>query len=111
MSSKATALFRVRHTKNAQNKLDLAHDALATIGAEVLGSGDRLKTQAMEVILETADGLQTISRPMYSDVRPAVTSGTSLLDQIVSEGRLAPRTGRSEIGQGIEPLPPHGHKL
>ena len=188
MSSKATALFRVRHTKNAQNKLDLAHDALATIGAEVqgieaklnmlatrrmtreamgsildrlfpqskdangkpqdstrrnnilgdvlrcyesndrnafpeqrgtaynllnavteytdhmrsarngeraesamFGSGDRLKTQAMEVILETADGLQTVvSRPIYSDVRPAVHSGTSLLDQIVSEGRLAP---------------------
>lgn len=182
MSSKATSLFRVRHTKNAQNRLDSAHDALATIGAEaqgieaklnmlasrkmtreamgsildrlfpqskdangkpqdstrrnnilsdvlrcyesndrnafpeqrgtaynllnavteytdhvrstrngdsgesaMFGSGDRLKTQAMEVIMQTADGLQYVSRP----VNFAPVSHVSLLDQIVEAGVIA----------------------
>ncbi len=181
LSSKATSLFRVRHTANAQTRLDQAHDALATIGAEVqgieqklnmlatrkmtrettvsvlnrlfpqgkdangkpqdstrrnniltdvlrcyesndrnafpeqrgtaynllnavteytdhvrstrngdkgesamFGSGDRLKTQAMEVLCETANGLETISRPMY--VARQIVPGYSLLDQIVAAG-------------------------
>jgi phage/plasmid-like protein (TIGR03299 family) len=181
MSTKATNLFKVRHTVNAQTRLDQAHNALATIGAEVstieqklnmlatrkmtretmvstldrlfpqskdasgkpidstrrnnilsdvlrcyesndsnafpeqrgtaynllnaiteytdhvrstrkddkgesamFGSGDRLKTQAMEVLMETAGGLPvTVSRPIYSDVRPEIAAGVSLLDQIV----------------------------
>jgi hypothetical protein len=52
----------------------------------MFGSGDRLKTQAMEVLMETAAGLQTVtvSRPIYSDVRPPVTAGVSILDQMIS---------------------------
>jgi phage/plasmid-like protein (TIGR03299 family) len=182
MATKATSLFKVRHTANAQARLDQAHDALATIGDEVqtieqklnmlatrkmtreamgsildrlfpqskdasgkpqdstrrnniltdvlrcyetndnnvfpeqrgtaynllnavteytdhvrstrkddkgesamFGSGDRLKTQAMEVIMETAGGLQTVSRPVsYAYAEPTV----SLLDQIANAGIL-----------------------
>jgi len=182
LSSKATSsIFKVRHTANAQSKLDSAHAALATIGAEVktveeklnflatrkmtrestvsvldrlfpkskdpeanstrrnniltdvlrcyesndgnafpdqrgtaynllnaiteytdhlrstrandtgesamFGSGDRLKTQAMEVLMETADGLQAVTRTVYVDTpRPAVVPGASLLDQICEVG-------------------------
>jgi hypothetical protein len=53
----------------------------------MFGSGDRLKTQAMEVIYETAGGLATISRPVVYATVPM--SGSSLLDQIINEGRLA----------------------
>jgi phage/plasmid-like protein (TIGR03299 family) len=52
----------------------------------MFGSGDRLKTTAMEVLMETAAGLQTVttSRPIYSDVRAPIACGVSLLDQIVN---------------------------
>lgn len=49
----------------------------------MFGSGDRLKTQAMEVLLESAAGMPVVEtqRLVYS---PApVVSGVSLLDQIV----------------------------
>jgi phage/plasmid-like protein (TIGR03299 family) len=179
LSSKATALFRVRHTANAPARINQAHDALATIGAEVqgiegklnflaqrkmtreamgsvldrlfpqskgadgkpqdstrrnnilgdvlrcyesndrnafpeqrgtaynllnavteytdhmrstrgndkgesamFGSGDRLKTQAMEVLMQTADGLATVSRPMVYSAVP--TRGGSILDQVLA---------------------------
>ncbi len=56
MSSRATSLFRVRHTKNAQNRLDSAHDALATIGAEVQGIEAKLNMLAARKMTREAMG-------------------------------------------------------
>ncbi len=56
MSSKATSLFRVRHTRNAQNRLDNAHDALATIGTEVRGIEQKLNFLATRKMTREAMG-------------------------------------------------------
>jgi len=56
----------------------------------MFGSGDRLKTQAMEVIVESAAGLPVsyASRPMVFTPAP-IQPGVSLLDQIVEAGIVA----------------------
>jgi phage/plasmid-like protein (TIGR03299 family) len=46
LSSKATSLFRVRHTRGAQNKLEQAHAALEVIGAETKTVEEKLNLLA-----------------------------------------------------------------
>ncbi len=54
----------------------------------MVGTGDRLKTEALEVILEATAGSATIaqtiySRPMAPQAAPMIhTSGSGLLDSI-----------------------------
>jgi hypothetical protein len=49
----------------------------------MFGSGNRLKMQAMEVLLESASGLPPVSRTVY--VPAAAPTTGSLLDQVLAE--------------------------
>ncbi len=52
----------------------------------MFGSGDRLKTQALEVLLESASGLAPVAQTMYAPapVAPVVSFG-SVLDQVLAQ--------------------------
>jgi hypothetical protein len=51
----------------------------------MFGSGERLKAQALDLILETANGLPVMAAaPVYPRI-PVKSDGGNLLDQIISE--------------------------
>ena len=51
----------------------------------MFGSGERLKAQAMDVILETANGMPFLTAVTTYGRKPAGSQGSSILDQILSE--------------------------
>jgi hypothetical protein len=51
----------------------------------MFGSGERLKAQAMDVILENANGMPAVATVTQYTRKPIVPGGGSILDQILAE--------------------------
>ena len=64
------------HSRSSRGDNGRAESAL-------FGSGERLKSQALEVLLETANGLPSVPVTQYVAQRVPVRSNVSLLDQVL----------------------------
>jgi phage/plasmid-like protein (TIGR03299 family) len=88
LSSKATSMFRVRHTRNAQDRLNGAHTALATIGAEVQTVEQKLNFLAQRKM--TREAMTTVFDRLFpskkdDDGKPVdTTRRTNILGDILA---------------------------
>lgn len=81
VSQRTSSMFRVRHTRNAQSRIDDAHVALQSLTADVLSMQDKLRFLATRRI--NRESLQSImSRLFPTQKKVAIDAGTGATEAI-----------------------------